>query len=128
MKLTRSRSTPARSSWSATRPCILRPLTRTLTRLDAAQVPDDLGVDPGDRRELAGPVVAVVGPGDPGRLVRLPFGGHPVAERGGGLVLDMSIVIGTLYEIGMKTFIRRLRRFTQMEDTKRKIQNRKMIN
>ena len=51
--------------------------------LDAAQVADDLGVDPGDRRELAGPVVAVVRPGDPGRRVRLPFGGHAVAERGG---------------------------------------------
>ena len=34
--------------------------------------PRDLPVDPGDGRELSGPVGAVVRPADPGRLVRLP--------------------------------------------------------
>ena len=63
----------------------LPPLDHDVDPLDPAQVPDDLGVDPGHRRELAGPVVAVVGPGDPGRLVRLPLGGHPISELGGRL-------------------------------------------
>ena len=51
--------------------------------LDARQMADDLGIDPGDWRELARPVGAVVRPGQPGGGVRLPLGGHAVAERGG---------------------------------------------
>ena len=45
---------------------------------DSGEVADDLGVDPGDGLELAGPVLGVVGPGDPGGGVRGPLGGHAV--------------------------------------------------
>ena len=45
--------------------------------------PRDLPVDPGDGRELSGPVGAVVRPADPGRLVRLPLRGHPETARRG---------------------------------------------
>src|SRR5262249_46242139 len=44
------------------------------------EVADDLGVDPGDGRELARPVGGVVGPGDPGRPVRLPLGWHAICD------------------------------------------------
>ena len=44
----------------------------------AGEVADDLGVDPGDGLELAGPVFGVVRPGDPGGGVRRPLGGHAV--------------------------------------------------
>src|SRR5207244_1573143 len=50
-------------------------------RFALVQVVDDVGVDPGDGVELAGPVVGVVRPGEPRRLVRLPLGGH--AQAGG---------------------------------------------
>ena len=50
--------------------------------LDAGEMADDLGEDPGDGLELAGPVGGVVGPGDPCGGVRLPLGGH--AGWGGG--------------------------------------------
>ena len=53
-----------------------------LNPFDPAQMADDLGVDPTDRRELAWPVVAIVRPGDPGRRMRLPFGRHAVTECG----------------------------------------------
>ena len=33
---------------------------------DLGEVADDLGIDPGDGLELTGPVLGVVGPGDPG--------------------------------------------------------------
>ena len=45
---------------------------------DAGEVADDLGVDPGDGLEFAGPVFGVVGPGDPGGGVGGPLGGHAV--------------------------------------------------
>ena len=45
---------------------------------DLGEVADDLGVDPGDGLELAGPVLGVVGPRDPGCCVRGPLGGHAV--------------------------------------------------
>ena len=48
---------------------------------DLGEVSDDLGVDPGDGLEFAGPVVGVVGPGDPGGGVGCPFGGHAVGGR-----------------------------------------------
>ena len=44
--------------------------------LDARQFAHDFGIDPGNRGEPAGPVAAVMRPGDPGSLVRFPFGGH----------------------------------------------------
>ena len=50
--------------------------------LDAGEMADDLGEDPGDGLKLAGPVGGVVGPGDPCGGVRLPLGGH--AGWGGG--------------------------------------------
>jgi len=34
------------------------------------------GIDPLNRRHLARPVGAIVRPADPGRVVRLPLGGH----------------------------------------------------
>ncbi len=40
------------------------------------QVADDFDIDPRNRPEFPGPIVAVVGPGEPDRLVRLPFGRH----------------------------------------------------
>ncbi len=83
---TASRLTPAASSRSATRRFIGAAADDDVHLLDAAQVADDLGVDPGNRSELAGPVVAVVRPGDPGRRVRLPFGGHAIAQRTGRLI------------------------------------------
>jgi hypothetical protein len=45
------------------------------------EVADDLGVDPGDGLEFSGPVLGVMGPGDPGRGVRGPLGGHAVVGR-----------------------------------------------
>ena len=53
-----------------------------LDPLAGGQLADDLAVDPGDRPEAARPVGRVVRPGEPGRLVRLPLGGH--ARAGGG--------------------------------------------
>jgi len=45
---------------------------------DPGEMADDLGVDPGDGLEFAGPVLGVVGPGDPGGGVRVPLGGHAI--------------------------------------------------
>ena len=45
---------------------------------DLGEVADDFGVDPGDGLEFAGPVLGVVGPGDPGGSVGGPLGGHAV--------------------------------------------------
>src|SRR5260370_1402757 len=44
------------------------------------QMANDLGKDPRNGRELAGPVRPFMGPGDPSRLMRLPFRGHAIAE------------------------------------------------
>ena len=44
------------------------------------EVADDFGVDPRDGLEFPGPVAAVVGPGEPGGGVGLPFGRHAVAR------------------------------------------------
>ena len=54
--------------------------------LRAAEITDDLGVNPGNRLKLARPVVAVMWPRDPGRLMRFPFGGHPILKQRGKLV------------------------------------------
>ncbi len=48
---------------------------------DLGEVADDFGVDPGDGLEFSGPVLGVVGPGDPGGGVGSPLGGHAVAGR-----------------------------------------------
>jgi hypothetical protein len=45
-----------------------------------AQMANDFGVDPWDRFEFAGPIGAVVWPGEPGGGMGLPFGGHAVTE------------------------------------------------
>jgi hypothetical protein len=45
------------------------------------QIADDFGVNPRDRFEFSRPVVAMVGPCQPGCGVRLPFGGHAQVER-----------------------------------------------
>ena len=45
----------------------------------------DLGIDPGDGLKFSGPVFGVVGPGEPGGLVPIPFGGHAVTELVGCL-------------------------------------------
>ena len=57
-----------------------RSRTRIRTRSTRRKLAHDLAVDPRDGREPAGPVVAIVRPGDPGGLVRLPLGRH--AEAG----------------------------------------------
>ena len=49
----------------------------------AAQVADDIGEDPRDGVEFSWPVRAIVRPRQPCGLVRLPLGGHAVAERTG---------------------------------------------
>ena len=46
----------------------------------AGEVADDFGVDPGDGLKFSGPVLSVVGPGDPGGGVEGPLGGHAVIE------------------------------------------------
>ena len=46
---------------------------------------DDFRIEPGDGLEFAGPVFGIVRPGEPCGLVRLPFGGHAVAEGAGSL-------------------------------------------
>src|SRR5262249_38598698 len=51
--------------------------------LRLGEVKNDVGVHPDDRLELAGPVVALVRPGDPGGVVRFPFGGHVETASGG---------------------------------------------
>ncbi len=48
--------------------------------LVSREIADDLGVDPWNRRELAGPIAVIVGPRQPGGGVGLPFGGHAIAE------------------------------------------------
>src|SRR5262249_46390023 len=50
--------------------------------LRVMHVPDDLRVYPLDGRELAGPVVAMMRPRNPGGFVRLPFRRHAPAVRG----------------------------------------------
>jgi hypothetical protein len=62
---------------------------------DAGEMADDLGVDPGDGLELAGPVVGVVGPGDPGGGVRGPLGGHAVDGGGHGssMLIEEGLVL-----------------------------------
>src|SRR5438105_2993969 len=45
-------------------------------------MPHNINVSPLNRLELSRPVLSVVRPGNPRCLVRLPFGGHAVAERG----------------------------------------------
>ncbi len=50
------------------------------------QVADNLGIYPGDGGEFSRPVAAVVRPGQPGGSVRLPFGGHAVAQGRGNCV------------------------------------------
>jgi hypothetical protein len=49
---------------------------------DVGEMAADFGVDPGDGLEFAGPVVGVVGPGDPGGGVGGPLGGHAVGLVG----------------------------------------------
>jgi hypothetical protein len=48
---------------------------------DLGEVANDFGVDPGDGLEFSGPVLGVVRPGDPGRGVGGPLGGHAVVGR-----------------------------------------------
>src|SRR2546428_7347512 len=50
--------------------------------LAGGELADDLGVHPGNRRELARPIAPVVRPSEPRRVVRLPLRGHAEAEAG----------------------------------------------
>src|ERR1700735_1452707 len=54
---------------------------------DAGEMADYFRVDPGDGLEFSRPVFGVVRPREPGSFMRLPFGGHAIAEsaRGGGI-------------------------------------------
>ena len=45
--------------------------------------PNHLAINPRDQRKFSRPVAGLVRPGEPGRGVRLPFGGQGVAEFGG---------------------------------------------
>ena len=55
---------------------------------DAGEVADDLGVDPGDGLEFAGPVLRVMGPGYPRGVVWFPLGGHAKCGRRFGLIFS----------------------------------------
>src|SRR5262249_34663754 len=57
-----------------------RVLDDDLYSLRAAQGPHHSGVTPGDGGKFSRPITAIVRPGDPGSLMRLPFRGHTVAE------------------------------------------------
>ena len=48
--------------------------------LVASKQAHDLRIEPGDGLEFSGPVLGVVGPGEPCGLVPIPLGGHAVAE------------------------------------------------
>ena len=48
--------------------------------LVAGEQAHDLRIEPGDGLEFSGPVLGIVGPGEPGGFVRFPFGRHAVAE------------------------------------------------
>src|SRR5262249_1709820 len=60
----------------------VRALDDNVHLLHAAEMPNDVGINPGYGRELSGPVAAIVRPRDPGCRVRLPFGRHSVAQSG----------------------------------------------
>ena len=74
--------------------------------LDAGEVADDVGVDPGDGREFARPVVGVVRPGDPGGGVRVPLGGHAVVVVSWGVLhlLVPSIIARLSGQFGLSAF------------------------
>ena len=55
--------------------------------LDLREVANDVRVNPGDRRKFSRPVGFFVRPGEPCGRVRLPFGGHAVAELERGAAL-----------------------------------------
>ena len=59
--------------------------------LAAGQVADHLAVDPGDGRQLAGPVARLVRPGDPRGGVRLPLRRHAKAELGRRFTLGAGL-------------------------------------
>src|SRR5579872_509082 len=55
-----------------------------LNPLMPCQIANDFSVDPWDRFEPARPIAVIVRPCQPCGSVRLPLGGHAVAERSGG--------------------------------------------
>jgi hypothetical protein len=57
-------------------------------------VANDFGVDPGDGLEFAGPVLGVVGPGDPGGGVGSPFGGHAIVCMVGAAQVLLLLILG----------------------------------
>jgi len=56
-----------------------------------AEVADDFDVNPGDRLELAGPVVFMCGQAQPVRVMSLPFGGHAVSQARGVVTICLFI-------------------------------------
>ena len=60
-----------------------RVVDQEMNPLRAVKVAYDFGVDPGNGSESAGPVAALMRPGDPGRLMLLPFRGHSETASGG---------------------------------------------
>ena len=56
---------PRRLSWSQ--------LADEVDRFCVVQMANNFGINPGDRREFARPIVLAMRPGDPSRRVRLPF-------------------------------------------------------
>ena len=58
----------------------LRVIDQDVHALARREQADDLRVDPRNRLEFSRPVFGIVRPGQPGGLVRLPLGGHAVAE------------------------------------------------
>src|ERR1700728_567627 len=48
--------------------------------LSCGEKPDDFGIDPWNGLKLSRPILMVMGPCQPGGLVRLPLGGHAIAE------------------------------------------------
>ena len=66
----------------------VRVVAKDLDRLVIGQCPGDLGVDPRNGPQLARPVRLVVRPGDPGGLVRSPFGGEGGAGGHAGVLVS----------------------------------------
>ncbi len=71
---------PARSRMPLRAPFGLRVLDQNVHALPRREQAHDLRIKPGNGLELARPVLGIVRPGQPGGLVRLPLGGHAVAQ------------------------------------------------
>ena len=91
-KSTAARFAPLFSGCGGALASLVAVLHQDAHALDAREMAHDVGIDPGNRREFAGPVGALVRPGEPGGFVRLPFGGHAVALSAGSVQTGLARV------------------------------------